>query len=81
MSGVATEHNRTGPAERPTPVLLSAETLAERLGFSERTIWRLRSAGKLPSPLKIGGSVRWRADEIDAWIQSGCPSADTRRRR
>ena len=23
---------------------------------------------RFPAPLKIGGAVRWRADEIEAWI-------------
>lgn len=53
--------------------LLSAQTLAKRLRVSVRTLWRLRSAGKLPRPLRIGHSIRWRADEIDAWIRAGCP--------
>ena len=56
--------------------LLSAEALAGRMGFSVRTIWRLKSTGKLPKPLSVGGSVRWRSDEIDAWIRAGCPDAE-----
>jgi len=30
--------------------------------------------GKLPRPLKIGGAVRWRLDEIRAWLAAGCPN-------
>jgi len=54
-------------------LLLSAEGLAELLQISERTLWRLRSAGKLPKPIQLGGSVRWRANEISLWVQAGCP--------
>ena len=61
-----------GNGEQPL-LLLSAEALADRLGFSARTIWRLRSAGKLPPSLKIGGSIRWRSREIDAWIEADVP--------
>jgi predicted DNA-binding transcriptional regulator AlpA len=61
-----------------TVILMSAETLGERLGFSVRTIWRLKSAGKLPQPVRIGGSFRWRADEIEAWVQAGCPDKNDR---
>ena len=41
-------------------LLLSAQTLAKRLAVSIRTLWRLRSAGKLPPPVRLGGAVRWR---------------------
>ena len=54
-------------------MLLSAENLAKMLDVSVRTLWRLRSSGKLPRPVKIGGSVRWRADEVREWIAEGCP--------
>ena len=55
------------------PLLLAADRVAELLDISTRTLWRLRAAGKLPSPVKIGGSVRWRAKEIENWIEAGCP--------
>jgi predicted DNA-binding transcriptional regulator AlpA len=29
-------------------------------------------SGRMPAALKIGGSVRFRRDEITAWIASGC---------
>lgn len=55
------------------PRLISAERLAAILEVSKRTLWRLRSAGRLPRPIQLGGSVRWRADEIEQWIARGCP--------
>lgn len=71
-------------AERATPEtavpdaldevrLLTAERLAALLGISTRTLWRLRSAGRLPRPIKLGGSVRWRGDVVRRWIERGCP--------
>lgn len=53
--------------------LLSAERFAGLLDVSVRTLWRLRSAGKLPEPIRIGGSVRWRVTDIQAWMETGCP--------
>jgi excisionase family DNA binding protein len=53
--------------ERSSCQLLSAKELAEILSLSVRTIWRLRSAGKLPKPLVIGGSIRWRQSDIEQW--------------
>ncbi len=55
-------------------LLLSATNLADLLQVSKRTLWRLRSAGKLPRPVQLGGSVRWNADEIRQWIAAGCPN-------
>lgn len=77
MSGITTANGDAAPTET-APLLLSARSLANRLGISVRTLWRLRTAGKLPLPLKIGGSVRWRADEIDDWIRTGCPAIGAR---
>ena len=53
--------------------LISAVQLAVLLGISERTLYRLKSNGHLPKPILLGGSVRWRVDEIQAWIADGCP--------
>jgi predicted DNA-binding transcriptional regulator AlpA len=54
-------------------LLISAEKLAQMLDISIRTLWRLRAAGKMPAPVRLGGSVRWRAEEIQTWINRGCP--------
>jgi len=54
--------------------LITAESLARLLSLSTRTVWRLRSAGKLPRPVQIGGAVRWRDSDIAEWIRLGCPS-------
>lgn len=57
-----------------TSLLLTASRLAAILSVSVRTLWRLRAAGKLPKPVHLGGSLRWRAEEVQAWIDAGCPS-------
>lgn len=53
--------------------LIAAEEVAGILDVSTRTVWRLLSTGKLVQPLRIGGSVRWRLDEVQEWINNGCP--------
>lgn len=56
-------------------LLISAKEVARRLGLSERTVWRLNSAGKLPKPVSVGGKTkRWRPEEIAAWVAAGCPT-------
>lgn len=53
--------------------LVSARELAKLLSVSERTLYRLKSAGELPPAVVLGGSVRWRLSEIRQWINQGCP--------
>ena len=53
--------------------LLSAKALGRMLSLSARTIWRLRSSGKLPAPVKVGGSIRFERGTIEKWISMGCP--------
>lgn len=53
--------------------LVNAKDLAARIGVSVRAIWNYRDMGVLPKALKVGGAVRWREKDIDAWIQAGCP--------
>ena len=58
-------------------VAISARQLAEMLSVSLRQIWRLNSAGKVPKPIRLGGSVRWDRDEILRWFKDGCPDRGT----
>lgn len=48
--------------------LLDADGVGEKLQVTGRTVRELASRGELPRGLRIGGSVRWRESEIDAWI-------------
>jgi len=57
----------------PHEQLIDIVEVTERLHLSQRSVWRLRDAGKMPAPLKIGAAVRWRESEISAWIAAGCP--------
>ncbi len=58
--------------------LLIPDTAAAALAGVSRATWhRLRAAGKLPAAVKLGRTVRWRRDEIVAWIEAGCPDGRT----
>lgn len=52
--------------------LLSARQVAELLNISTRTLWRLKSAGRLPAAIRIGKSIRWRREDLNTWIEEGC---------
>jgi excisionase family DNA binding protein len=50
--------------------LLRIEQVADRLGVSVRTVWRLCSAGRLVKPLPIGRCRRWRKADVDNFVES-----------
>ena len=50
--------------------LLSPKELAAILGVAEQTIYNRRFTGRdLPPYLKIGKLVRFRSEDIEAWIE------------
>ena len=60
--------------ERPRKRRLgTVDDVAQELSLSTRQIYRLSEAGKMPPPMKIGGSNRWDMDAISQWISSRCP--------
>jgi predicted DNA-binding transcriptional regulator AlpA len=46
------------------PRLVSTKQLASMLSVSERHLYRLMSAGKLPPPIRIGRCLRWRLEDF-----------------
>ena len=63
------------PQVDAAPMLLTADAVAKLLCVSRLTVFRWRSAGRLPLPVKIGRVVRWRRSEIETWIAQGCPNS------
>lgn len=56
---------------------INTKELAKMLSVSVRHIERQDSAGRIPRPIRIGRSKRWRTDEITAWLEAGCPDRVT----
>ena len=61
---------------RPLPLVVDARRLARLLCAGIRTVRTWDAAGKLPKPIRIGGRVVWRVDEIRAWLDAGAPNRD-----
>jgi predicted DNA-binding transcriptional regulator AlpA len=72
---VSTDRPTPGPGPDPPgpPLLLSVRDLARLLGRSVPSLDRDDAAGRLPAPVRLGGSKKWRTDEIVAWVAAGCP--------
>ena len=58
------------------PLLVPAPEAARLCGISEATWYRLKAAGKLPLPLRLG-RVLWRVEELRRWCAAGCPDQRT----
>jgi predicted DNA-binding transcriptional regulator AlpA len=59
------------PAVRaPLEPLLTIEDLERLLRVNRRTVARLCQRGQLPKPLKLGGSNRWKGEEIGDTIDA-----------
>ncbi len=67
------------PAQRaPTCELLTAADLCSLLKLDARTLRVLRHEGRVPEPIKLGRSLRWRRAEIEAWIAAQGADTDAR---
>ncbi len=45
----------------------SVKELAKHYGITQHTVRKLVKAGRLPTPLRVGRSIRWDLDDITAW--------------
>lgn len=65
--------NREGLVKVPEiEPLRNVDWLAEMLGISKPTIYRIRAAGKgdqLPPAVMIGRQPRWQASTVAAWLK------------
>lgn len=58
-----------------TPLLVSAQDAAGLLGISQRAFYSLLSSGRIgPLPIHLGRRTLWRRNELESWIQAGCPA-------
>ena len=67
--------DEVAPAIGPTPLLLDAPEAASLLRISRATFWKWHSSGRVPLPIRLSPRVvRWRKDELEAWVSAGCPT-------
>jgi predicted DNA-binding transcriptional regulator AlpA len=52
--------------------LLTKKEVANRCKMPVKWVEKAVSYRKIPSPIYLDGHVRWRENDIDEWIQSGC---------
>lgn len=52
--------------------LMTADEVASILGQCRRSLYKNLSTGRMPQPVRIGRSVRWRQSDIQRFIEVGC---------
>lgn len=55
--------------------LLRVGDVANRLGVSTRQVWKLCSSVRLPAPVRLGRSVRWKSSCIQRFLEVDCDMA------
>lgn len=61
------QHPTTSPA-----LLVDVKELARLLGCATRSVYKMRAAGQLPQPRRLGRMLRWSLDDVRSWIEDGC---------
>ena len=51
-----------------SPKLWDVRRVADEFGCNVSTVWRWNKAGEIPAPIRIGGTVRWRREDIERFI-------------
>ncbi|MGB2822141.1 MAG: helix-turn-helix domain-containing protein [Phycisphaerae bacterium] len=55
-----------------TSMFVNKPEAAEMIGVSIRTLERLVSTGRFPSPVSFGRQRRWVRTALVRWIEGGC---------
>jgi prophage regulatory protein len=56
-------------------LIIRPKQLAQQIGVSTVTLWRMEKAGELPPRIKLGSrAVGWRTSDITAWLEQLQPS-------
>jgi excisionase family DNA binding protein len=70
------------PLDEEVERLLNVHQVADRLGVSSATVWRMLKDDELPQPLVLGKLTRWRVHDFNTWVRKlPAARADTRTRR
>ncbi|MCZ7605860.1 MAG: helix-turn-helix domain-containing protein [Planctomycetota bacterium] len=62
---------------KPAALVLTTDELATALRISPAMVFKLKAAGKLPAPVRLGRGLRWRRAEVEAWLEAGCPALES----
>ena len=67
-------HKARAAAVLPEPLLVPAVEAARLCGISEASWYRLKSVGKLPAHVKLGGRVLWSVTDLRLFVSWVAPT-------
>lgn len=75
MPSAATQHGTAGREDKADhqELLIGVQEATKMLGISPRKLWQMYNSGEMPKPIRIGRSVRWSREELESWVNAGCP--------
>src|SRR5262245_32552182 len=56
------------------PLMVGADEAARLCGIGRSTWFRLKSAGKTPKALRLGGRSLYSVADLKLWVTLGCPA-------
>src|SRR5262245_54826392 len=59
------------------PLLVNTDQAAALCAISPASWFRLKSDGKTPAPVKLGGRTLYRLADLKLWVSLGCPDRKT----
>lgn len=62
----------------PAPLLVNSVEACQLLAISPATLRRYVAAGKVPAPLRVGGVVRFRRADLEAFVAQRAVNIDGR---
>jgi len=57
--------------------MMTLQDVAKHLRYTTRHVINLVDSGRIPAPIRIGKHPRWPRHQIIAWIEAGCPAAES----
>lgn len=64
--------------ERTVVPLMDPAAVSHYLGVPITTLYRWRVSGKGPRAIKTGKHLRWRPDDVEAWLEEQADAVDPR---
>jgi predicted DNA-binding transcriptional regulator AlpA len=65
----------------PEDVLVDARKVAELCSVSRGMVYKLNVLGMMPEPILDGRTLRWSIQEIEEWVNAGCPERGEKNQR
>ena len=60
---------KRGAATQKYPEFLKRRQVCNRIGYEKSWLWDAVKHGRFPSPIRVGGSVRWVGEHVENWMR------------